>query len=63
MENHEFDEGIHEANWHIHAYDKRKAVEKATDKLIRDEEATPERRERLFQDVEVWQVFPVNTFR
>lgn len=58
-----FEDGEYEANWHIQAYDKRKAVEKATDKLLRDEEATPERRERLFQDVEPWQNFPINTFR
>ncbi len=58
-----FEDGEHESNWHVYAYQKRVLVEKATDELLKAEENTPERRERLFQDVEVWQVFPVNTFR
>ena len=62
----DFDKQEHSANDplpHVFALRKRILVEKATNELLKAEENTPERRERLFQDVEVWQVFPINTFR
>lgn len=66
MEKNDFLQWEHSANDplpHVFALRKRILVEKATNELLKAEENTPDRRERLFQDVEVWQVFPVNTFR
>lgn len=50
-----FEEGEHEANGHIHAYDKRKAVEKATDKILREERKHMDNDE--MREVEPWMNF------
>lgn len=55
-----FEEGEHEANWHVHAYDKRKAVEKATEKLLLDERKSLDNDEML--EIEVGQTFPLFNF-
>jgi len=55
MENHEFDNWEFEANGHIHAYDKRKAVEKATDKILREERKHMDNDE--MREVEPWMNF------
>ena len=52
----DFDKQEHSANDplpHVFALRKRILVEKATNELLKAEENTPDRRERLFQDVEV----------
>ena len=55
-----FEEGEHEANWHVHAYDKRKAVEKATDKILREERKHMDDDE--MREIEVGQTFPLFNF-
>lgn len=60
MENHEFDDWEFEANGHIHAYDKRKAVEKATEKLLREDRKHMDNDE--MNEIEVGQTFPLFNF-
>lgn len=55
-----FDEGLHEANGHIHAYDKRRVVEKATDKILREERKHMDDDE--MREIEVGQTFPLFNF-
>lgn len=55
-----FEEGEHEANWHVHAYDKRRAVEKATDTLLREERKHMDNDE--MNEIERWQQFPLFNF-
>lgn len=64
MENHEFDDWEFEANGHIHAYDKRKAVEKATDKLLKVEEKEPlcDRIANELRDAEFWHNYWIYNF-
>ncbi len=55
-----FEEGEHEANWHVHAYDKRRAVEKATETLLREERKHMDNDE--MNEIERWQQFPLFNF-
>lgn len=55
-----FEEGEHEANWHVHAYDKRKAVEKATERLLREDRKHMDDDE--MREIEVGQTFPLFNF-
>ena len=36
-----FEDGEHEANGHVHAYERRKAVERATERLLREDKSRP----------------------
>lgn len=55
-----FEEGEHEANGHVHAYDKRKAVEKATERLLREDRKHMDNDE--MNEIEVGQTFPLFNF-
>jgi len=58
-----FEDGEHEANWHVHAYEKRKAVERATEQLLRAERPHIEDDE-FRENIEPWQYFwPINFLR
>ena len=57
-----FDHWEHEANWHVYAYQRRVAIEKATDKILRYERMRPSIDDDEFREVEPWQTFPLFNF-
>ena len=59
-----FEDGEHESNWHVYAYDKRKAVEKATEQLLREDKSRPSLDDDEAREYEPWMYFwPINFLR